>query len=58
MVTTNTLVMMNLISRAREEAENIRVAASKEGYEAGIQSASEDIAQVRETLNTFLSAAH
>lgn len=46
----------NLISRAREEAENIRVAASKEGYEAGIQSASEDIAQVRETLNTFLSA--
>lgn len=46
----------NLISRAREEAENIRVAASKEGYEVGLQSAVDDIAQVKETLNTFLSA--
>ena len=46
----------NLISRAREEAENIRVAASKEGYEEGLHSAEEDIAQIKETLNVFLSA--
>lgn len=46
----------NLISRAREEADNIREAASKEGYEYGLQNAKEDISQMRETLTTFLSA--
>ena len=46
----------NLISRAREEADNIREAASKEGYEYGLQSAKADIAQMKETLTEFLSA--
>ena len=46
----------NLISRAREEAENIREAASKEGYEYGVQMAQDDIAQMRATLSEFLSA--
>lgn len=46
----------NLISRAREEADSIREAASKEGYQDGIKRASEDIMQMRETLNEFLNA--
>ncbi len=46
----------NLISRAREEADSIREAANKEGYEEGLQRAQDDINQMRETLNTFLSA--
>lgn len=46
----------NLISRAREEADNIREAASKEGYEYGLQCAKDDIEQMKETLTEFLSA--
>jgi len=46
----------NLISRAREEADSIREAANKEGYEEGLQRAQDDISLMRETLNTFLSA--
>lgn len=46
----------NLISRAREEADNIREAASKEGYEYGLQCAKDDIEQMKETLKEFLSA--
>ena len=46
----------NLISRAREEAENIREAASKEGYEYGVLQAKDDIEQMRETLKEFISA--
>lgn len=45
----------NLISRAREEADNIREAASKEGYELGLQNAREDIVRMSETLKEFLS---
>lgn len=46
----------NLISRAREEADSIREAASKEGYQQGLTQAVEDIAQVREALNAFIGA--
>lgn len=47
----------NLISRAREEADSIREAASKEGYQQGLTQAVEDIAQVREALNAFMGAS-
>ena len=46
----------NLISRAREEADSIKEAAAKEGYQAGLEAAKADIAQLKESLNTFLSA--
>ncbi|MBR5554668.1 hypothetical protein IKU74_01515 [bacterium] len=46
----------NLISRAREEADGIRESASKEGYEAGLEKAQEDILQIKESLKEFLSA--
>ena len=46
----------NLISRAREEADSIREAAAKEGYQEGLNQSSEDIAQVREAFKDFLSA--
>lgn len=46
----------NLISRAKEEANSIREAAAKEGYQEGITSAKEDIQKVRESLETFLNA--
>ncbi len=46
----------NLISRAKEEANSIREAAAKEGYQEGIQAAKEDIQKVRESLESFLNA--
>ncbi len=46
----------NLISRAREEADSIREAANKEGYQEGINRAAEDILQVKESLKEFLKA--
>ncbi len=46
----------NLISRAREEADSIREAASKEGYQEGVNQAAADIAQVRESFKDFLTA--
>ena len=36
----------NLISRAREEAQNIKEAAAKEGYQEGLMQAKADIADV------------
>ena len=46
----------NLISRAREEADSIREAANKEGYQEGLNRASEDILQVKENIKEFLKA--
>lgn len=46
----------NLISRAREEANSIREAAAKEGYQEGLRSAKEDIQKVKEAIDTFFSA--
>ncbi len=46
----------NLISRAREEAQTIKEAAVKEGYQAGLEQASNDIADVKNAITAFLSA--
>lgn len=46
----------NLISRAREEADAIRESAVKEGYQAGMEQASEDLQQIRETFAAFMNA--
>ena len=46
----------NLISRAREEAQSIKEAASKEGYEAGLNQAKADIEEVKNTITAFMSA--
>ena len=46
----------NLISRAREEADAIREAAAKEGYENGILQAQNDVAELKDSLKAFLSA--
>lgn len=46
----------NLISRAREEAQGIKEAAAKEGYEDGIRQAQSDIDDVRNAINAFLGA--
>ena len=46
----------NLISRAREEADSIREAANKEGYQEGLNRAAEDISQIKESLQSFLNA--
>lgn len=46
----------NLISRAREEANSIREAAAKEGYQQGLQEARADIEQFKENMGQFLNA--
>ncbi len=46
----------NLISRAREEADSIREAAAKEGYQQGLDSAKDDIDKVKEAINVFYGA--
>lgn len=46
----------NLISRAKEEANSIREAAAKEGYQEGLRSAREDLERVKESLDVFFSA--
>ena len=46
----------NLISRAREEAQNIREAAAKEGYQDGLSQAKDDMEEVRSSLTAFLGA--
>ncbi len=46
----------NLISRAKEEANSIREAAAKEGYQEGLRSAKEDLERVKESLDVFFSA--
>lgn len=46
----------NLISRAREEADSIREAASKEGYSFGLEQAKEDIENLKESIAEFFNA--
>lgn len=46
----------NLISRAREEADAIREAAAKEGYQDGMNRAQADIEELRLSLGEFLGA--
>ena len=46
----------NLISRAREEADSIREAAAKEGYQDGLARAQEDIQELKNSLIRFASA--
>lgn len=46
----------NLISRAREEADSIREAASKEGYQEGLEMAKEDIELLKDALDSFYNA--
>jgi flagellar assembly protein FliH len=46
----------NLISRAREEADSIREAASKEGYQEGIDKSKEDISQLAQAISVFYTA--
>ena len=46
----------NLISRAKEEANSIREASAKEGYQRGLQEAQADIAQLRQAMGQFLNA--
>ena len=46
----------NLISRAREEAQNIKEAAAKEGYQDGLVQAKSDIEEVKNAIVSFLGA--
>lgn len=46
----------NLISRAQEEADNIKETAAKEGYRSGIEQAESDIIALREKIADFISA--
>ena len=46
----------NLISRAREEAQSIKEAASKEGYQEGLEQAKADIQEVKNAITSFLGA--
>jgi len=46
----------NLISRAREEANAIKEAAAKEGYNEGLQAAQYDIQKIKESLAEFINA--
>lgn len=46
----------NLISRAREEADAIRETAVKEGYQAGIQQASAELEEIRNSMAAFMNA--
>lgn len=46
----------NLISRAREEAESIRENAAKDGYQAGLDIAKEDLEALKESLDIFYEA--
>lgn len=46
----------NLISRAREEAAAIKEAASKEGYQAGLEQAADDIQELRNSISVFLNS--
>lgn len=45
----------NLVSRAREEADAIRDSAQKEGYEAGLLQAQDDINELKESLAQFIN---
>ena len=46
----------NLISRAKEEADSIRETAAKEGYQAGLDAAKEDIQSLKECIDVFFGA--
>lgn len=46
----------NLISRAREEAQNIKEAAAKEGYQEGLMQAKADIEDVKNAITSFAGA--
>ena len=46
----------NLVSRAQEEAESIKIGAYQEGYNAGIVQAQTDLENFRNTLGAFLGA--
>lgn len=46
----------NLISRAREEAQNIKEAAAKEGYQEGLMQAKADIEDVKNAIKSFAGA--
>lgn len=46
----------NLVSRAREEADSIREAARKEGYQAGLEQVQEDLAEFRNAIAQFMNA--
>ena len=43
-----------LVSRAQEEAENIRTLASREGYKSGMQEAADDIINLKSAIKEFL----
>ena len=44
----------NLVSRAQDEAENIKKSAFDEGYRQGLEQASADIEQFRNNIKEFL----
>ncbi len=46
----------NLVSRAQEEAENIKKSAFEEGYRKGLEAAGSDIAHLRNNIAEFLGA--
>ena len=46
----------NLISRAREEADAIKEAAAKEGYNAGLEAAKFDIENIKASIAEFMNA--
>ena len=46
----------NLVSRAQEEAEQIKIGAYQDGYNAGIMQAQGDLENFRNTLGAFLGA--
>jgi len=46
----------NLISRAKEEANTIKEAAAKEGYQDGMQAVKDDIEHVKEAVQSFFNA--
>ena len=46
----------NLVSRAQEEAENIKKSAFEEGYRKGLEEAGADIETFRKNVSTFMNA--
>jgi flagellar assembly protein FliH len=46
----------NLISRAREEADAIKQAAAKEGYQEGLEAAKSDVESLKNAVRTFFEA--
>ena len=46
----------NLVSRAQEEAENIKKSAFEEGYRKGLEKANSDIEQFRQNIVNFIGA--